>query len=56
MFPNPQAPPICPKCGEDMDETGPVQLVESDGEFEAEAVRFDCIEGHTIFVVERLKE
>jgi hypothetical protein len=46
------APPVCPRCGNDMDEVGSVGIVHNDGEWDAEVERYDCPEGHTIFVAE----
>ncbi len=46
------APPICPRCGQDMTEIGSVGIIHHDGDWDAQAERFDCRAGHTIFLIE----
>lgn len=48
----PKAPPICPRCGQNMDFIGSVGVYQADHEWDAETDRFDCPEGHTILVLD----
>lgn len=50
-----EVPPICPKCGSDMNACGPVKIIEAEGLWELEANQFDCDDGHTILLFDSEK-
>ena len=43
--------PRCPLCGCDTAFIGSVGIVQADGEWDAQADRIDCPEGHTFLIV-----
>jgi len=42
----------CPNCGQNMIFIGSAGIVDYDGDWDAQADRYDCPEGHTVFVVD----